>query len=345
MERRNFLLALIAVPAVPLVPDLTGEQVTQTATVTPQTINDLHTRARTLKSMDLARGGGATPTVALTEGMAALGLLDADCPPELVKPLELAVGHMALNVGFGLHDEHDDVSAARWLDIALLHAETAGNASMQARVQGVRARRLIALGQPIEAAALLGATLASLGDRLMPLELASLHSLRARAYAHVVGSEYSAREAIDNANAYWVDHATSNADETAAALDTRPWVTYSQGHHYGDIGAAWRELAARGVDCASAALGAYDTSLTAHGGSTGTRRSQALVLCSAGRLEATEGEPERAAVYAAEALDVGAEVTSARLTTHYRQLFHALSGYTHINSVDMVVRRLRAVTA
>jgi len=307
--------------------------------VTYNDIAAMTERAQELKSVDMGSGGAAAAAfrTAISEGVHARVMFTAACPPDLARARDEAVGYMQTNVAMMLHDGGHETAATDQWNQAFVAAGRAKNWSLIARVMGQMARQKIALGQAQEAVGLVDAALeGAQPDELLSVERAMLYALKARALG-TLGDATGTTVAVAQSQGYWGEILPRDADPA------RPWIGhYDAAHQWGDIGAAWRELAATGSRSVQMAIGSYEQASLAHGDRPRSMRSAALVHCSRAFLEASYGDLDAAVEQGHHGLNLGETVRSGRLTSHYTELHTALGPYKKKPQVAELLERIRS---
>lgn len=275
----------------------------------------VRTLADEIKLRDMRHGGGAGLDEAMRDASQMLLLRHSAVPDRLRPELHTALGWLAGNVGFMLHDVGRESEALQWWTTAGQAASEADNWSLLSRLLGMRARQAIWLDRPTAAIADLDYALRDPRGVLTPTERAMLQSLRARALA--LGEHHVASlAAIEVADSELADGSEDDKVD-------RPWIKhYGLPDHSGDIAAALGRIARTGHHRVLAQAGGRHE-LAARRAGTSMQRTGALNMLRLSTLDMDHGDVERAARTGEEALDLAAPVQSSRVRFEVGQLYTA----------------------
>ncbi|MGQ0774710.1 MAG: hypothetical protein ACT4NY_09875 [Pseudonocardiales bacterium] len=258
----------------------------------------------------------------------AVALLDAHVDPDARDALHSAVGHLARWPAAVAHDVGVDSVVPRYLQVALLCADEAGDWSLRAKSLADWARNVEYSGNGEMALTLAQQALVRL-DRLTPLERIWPCATEAAAYGRN-GDAEACRAALGRMEDHFL---TANpADESPAMV-----AHYSPAELAFATGNALWPLALRGyavADTATQLRTAADTF------EPGRVRYRTYALTRLATLQFTHGDPDEAVAVANTALDLAGTAQSRRLTDELTTLRHAASRHQSLTGVTDLGHRL-----
>jgi len=312
VNRQQFLRAAGTAMALPWLELFTPTTPTPVPTrVTPVEIDQVRTAATVFSTWDNTYGGGLAREAVFAQLRWSAQLLEAAYPEQLRPELFAAVARLGSVAGFMAFDAYAHEDARRSFRFSLACAEQSGNWHLRARLLNMMARQAVWCGQPDDGLTYVEMALVR-NDRLTATERASLHTLRARAFAKL----RHAQECLAAVGA--ADEAFAHANQ---AVDP-PWMAfYDHAQHHGDTGHALFDLSIQGRRTQAAQRLAYSVAHHA----PAFARSRAISRTKLASLLMATGDPRQAAAIGQKALDSAGSVRSRRAIDDLWEL-HRLAG-------------------
>lgn len=251
-------------------------------------------------------------------------------PDGLNRALHRALADLAQTVGFMLFDAHEHPAARNRFTFALHCANLADDQPLQATILANLARQAIWCGQPDA-----GLTYAETGlvraDRLGPTHRAMLHTVRARALAHLPDRARAALAAVKTAdNTFTLTNPHPNTPTTDH---------YNQAGHHGETGQALFDITTRSglpTDAAERLRFAVEHHPPTH------QRAKALAATTLAILALLHDDPQQGAQAGTAAVAHAQQVRSMRVRDQLLTLHQHTHRYTGIKAIDTLRQRIES---
>lgn len=255
---------------------------------------------------DNTNGGGLAREAAFAHLRWCAQLLNADYSERLGRDLFAAVAELGGVAGFMAFDAYAHADAKKAFMFSLICAEESGNWHLRASILSMLARQAIWCGEPDNGLTYAETALVR-SDLLTATERASIHTLRARAFAklHRPQETFAAVRAAHDA--------FNDSDPTADP----PWMAfYDHAQHHGDTGHALWDLSLNGRHTEATQRLAY--SVAHH--TDEYIRSRTISRIKLASLSMAVGDPREGATIAQQALDDIGRIRSRRAIDDLREL-------------------------
>ncbi|GAB2616011.1 hypothetical protein GCM10027168_55610 [Streptomyces capparidis] len=265
------------------------------------------------RQWDASCGGGLRRKAVVGQLHEVTELLSETQPEAVSRRLFTTAAELAHLAGWMTYDVGMQPSAQKYFVLALHAAKEAGDRPLGALILSDMARQMIHLGRPEDGLELVH--LAQYGSRetATARTQAMLYAVEARAYANM-GEVNKCHRAVRMAE--------DTFSEVRGGEDP-DWIAFfSEGELHGENAHSYRDLAyvgGRSRTYASLARPAMERAVELFADDPAQQRTRALNLVGMATVHLLQRNPEEAAHYAGQAVDIAARIRSERVNTRLRR--------------------------
>jgi hypothetical protein len=282
-----------------------------------QELQLLESTAAMFREWDSQCGGGLRRKAVVGQLHEVTDLLQDSHPEAVARRLYRVTADLAALAGWMSYDVGLQPIAQKYLVLALHAAKEAGDRPLGAFVLSSMSRQMIHLERPDDALELIHLAQYGSRDSATATTQAMLHTLEARAYANM-GQVNKCHRAVRMAEDAFADSCPAE-DPQWIGFFTEAELHAENAHSYRDLA----YVAGRSPTYASLAHPEMRAAVDGFGQDPVHQRAYALNLVGMGTVHLLMREPDQAAHFTDQAVDVAKRVRSERVNTRIRKTTHA----------------------